>query len=131
MKYNWNDKKILVVDDEQMVHFFYREIFKDTGANLLHATDGKSSIEICRKNSDLDIVLMDIQLPNLNGYEALSEIRKFNEEIPVIAQTAFALSADRETVLKAGFDEYVSKPINKYEITQIIQYFFFKKQVML
>jgi len=131
MNYNWNDKKILIVDDEQLIHFFYKEIFKETGANLLHATDGRTSVSICKENEDLDIVLMDIHLPNLNGYEALSEIRKFNHDVPIIAQTAFALSEDRDTALKAGFDEYVSKPINKSEVKQIIEFFFFKKKVLM
>jgi CheY-like chemotaxis protein len=130
MTYNWNDKKILIVDDEQLIHFFYKEIFKNSGANLIHATDGRTSVNICKENSDVDIVLMDIHLPNLNGYEALNEIRKINADIPVIAQTAFALSEDRDTAIKAGFDEYVSKPINKKEVTQLIEYFFFKKKIL-
>lgn len=131
MRYNWNDKKILIVDDEQMIHLYYKEIFRDTGAKLVHATDGANSVAICKKTDDLDLVLMDIHLPNLNGYEALDEIRKFNTQIPVIAQTAFALSEDRTMALNAGFDEYISKPIDKLEIKQIIEYFFFKKRVMM
>lgn len=131
MKYNWTDKKILVVDDEQMIHLYYKEIFRDTGAELIHATDGANSVAICQNTKDLDVVLMDIHLPNLNGYEALDKIRKFNKTIPVIAQTAFALSEDRAMALSAGFDEYISKPIDKREIKQIIEYFFFKKRVMM
>lgn len=104
---------ILVVDDEEINSLFIGEILKKTGASILYATNGKLAIEMCEEHHEIDIVLMDIKMPVLNGYEATIEIKKMRPEIPVIAQTAYALSGDREKAISAGCDDYISKPVKQ------------------
>jgi len=78
-------------------------------------------VELCRSRPDLDLILMDIQMPELNGYEATRQIRKFNKDIVIIAQTAYGLSSDREKALEAGCTDYIAKPINKKALLSLIQ----------
>ena len=108
----WEDKKILIVEDDEISKEFFDEVLQPTKATLLFAREGKGAIQICKDNPDIDIVLMDIQLPEMNGQQAADEIRKINKNIIIIAQTAYAMSEDREKYLTAGFDDYISKPIN-------------------
>jgi len=82
---------------------------------------------VCRTNPDLDLILMDIQMPELNGYEVTRQIRQFNKDVVIIAQTAFGLSGDREKAIEAGCNDYIAKPINKDELLSLIQKYF-KKQ---
>ncbi len=87
----------------------------------LKVTTGIAAINVCRNHPDIDLVLMDIQMPGMNGYDATSEIRKFNNKVIIIAQTAFALSGDKEKALEAGCNDYIAKPINKGELLSLIQ----------
>ena len=77
---------------------------------ILQAKTGIEAVEACRANPDLDLVLMDIRIPKVNGYEATRQIRQFNKEVIIIAQTAYGLSGDREKAIAAGCDDYISKP---------------------
>lgn len=120
---NWKNKLILIVEDDEVSTEFLKELLIPTGINMLFAEDGQTAINICIENPNVDIVLMDIQLPVLDGQEAMSEIKKINEHIAVIAQTAFAMSGDREKYLLAGFDDYISKPIHPQEMLDILQEF--------
>jgi len=88
---------------------------------ILIATNGLEAIESCRKDPDIDLVIMDIQMPKMNGYIATSEIRKFNKNVIIIAQTAFALAGDNEKAIEAGCDDYISKPIKEDELELMIQ----------
>ena len=81
---------------------------------------------VCRTNPDLDLILMDIQMPELNGYEVTRQIRQFNKDVVIIAQTAFGLSGDREKAIEAGCNDYIAKPINKAELLSLIQKYFNK-----
>ena len=81
---------------------------------------GTEAVSVCLKNPDIDLVLMDIQLPEMDGYEATRKIRKFNKDIIIIAQTAFALNGDREKSIAAGCNDYMSKPIDSNELKLMI-----------
>lgn len=105
-------KTVLVVEDDQSSLMLVEQILIDAGMKVLSATNGRDSVEICRKENP-DIVLMDVKLPIMDGFKATAEIKSFKPELPVIAQTAFAMSGDRSKALNAGCDDYVSKPINK------------------
>ncbi len=110
--YDWHDKNILVVEDDRQSYHFLQELLKRTGANIKRASNGFEAIEICRNDQSLDIVLMDIQMPKMNGYDATREIKKIRKNLPVIAQTAYAMAGDREKSIQAGCDDYITKPLN-------------------
>jgi two-component system cell cycle response regulator DivK len=119
--YNWKGKIILVVEDDEISLEFLKELFEPFHVKLLTASDGVEAIRICKSEPDINLILMDVQLPVMNGKDAMKQIRTFNPKIPVLAQTAFAMSGDRERYLKEGFDDYISKPINVQELLNIIQ----------
>jgi CheY-like chemotaxis protein/nitrogen-specific signal transduction histidine kinase len=110
--YSWNNITILIVEDDPHSFSFLKETLKKTNANIIHAKNAEIAIDICKSNMDINIVLMDIQLPQMNGYEATREIKKFRKSLPIIAQTAFAMAGDKEKSILAGCDDYISKPIN-------------------
>ena len=109
-KYDWNDKVILIVEDEDTNYKFIEEALQETDAQLIHAKNGKQAIELCKANKNINIVLMDIQLPELDGYTATQQIKQFRKELPVIAQTAYALTDEKDKCLKAGCIDYLAKP---------------------
>lgn len=112
--------KILIAEDEEVVMEYLKIILRESSKEILHTKSGKEVIKLCRSNPDLDLVLMDIKMPGMDGYEATREIRKFNKNVVIIAQTAYALSGDREKALAAGCDDYVSKPVNQNKLLKVI-----------
>jgi len=116
--------KIIVAEDDEASAEFLAVLLKKRASEILVATSGKETVEFCRKHSDADLILMDIKMPEGNGYDSLKEIRKFNDKIKIIAQTANALTGDRAKILTAGFDEYVSKPIKKNDLMAKIEKLF-------
>jgi CheY-like chemotaxis protein len=115
-KYEWQDKVILIVEDDISSAFYLKEVLVDTGAELFFASDGHEAIDICEKNPNIDLVLMDIQLPVMDGYVATHEIKKINPDIVVIAQTAYVLPEEKERAYEAGCDDYITKPIDAFEL---------------
>ena len=113
------EKTILIVEDDHISRELLHEILIPYKVIMIFANDGLEAIERCKEHT-IDIILMDIHLPNMDGKSALKEIRKFNEEVPVIAQTAFAMTGDREKYLSAGFDDYIAKPINPDSLFQVL-----------
>ena len=111
INYRWENRKILIVEDDMISYKFLEAILKDTGSKLLSAKNAREAINVV-KNEKVDVVLMDIQLPGKNGNEATSQIKKINKNIPVIAQTAHAMENDKQKSLEAGCDDYITKPIN-------------------
>ena len=99
------------------------------GGEILKARTGFEAVEVCRNNPDTDLILMDIQMPDLNGLEATQQIRQFNNDVVIIAQTAFGLSGDREKAIAAGCNDYIAKPIKKDELLSLIQKYFKKSLV--
>ncbi len=89
-----------------------------TKANVLRATNGREAVEICEANNKIDLVLMDIRMPVMNGYEATRLIKAEKKELPIISLTAYAMSDDRDKSFKAGCDEYVSKPFNPTDLLE-------------
>lgn len=121
---NWEGKVILIVEDDVISLEFLKELFEPYKVRLLTADNGKDAISLCENNEKIDLILMDVQLPVLNGKDAMRQIKQGNPEIPVVAQTAFAMSGDKERYLKDGFDEYISKPINVNDLLLIIEKYF-------
>jgi CheY-like chemotaxis protein len=104
-------KRILIVEDDFSSQLYLNKILEKTGALLLNAGDGQEALDITRDNPDIDIILMDIQLPVMDGYESAAKIRKFRENIIIIAQTAYGLMGDTEKIMNSGFNDYIIKPI--------------------
>jgi len=102
---------ILIVEDDLSSSLYLNKILEKTGARLLNAGDGEEAVDIAYRNSDIDIILMDIQLPVIDGYTAAKKIREFREKIIIIAQTAYGLLGDKEKIIDSGFDDYIIKPI--------------------
>lgn len=117
--YNWKEFTILIAEDERMNFYFLQAILSKTGIHIIHAQNGIEAIELI-KNQPVDLVLMDIQMPLMNGNEAIVEIKKNHPHLPVIAQTAHAMVGDRESILNSGFDNYISKPIDKTRLFELI-----------
>jgi CheY-like chemotaxis protein len=104
-------KKILVVEDDLSSRLYLNKILEKVGAVLLNAGDGQEAVNVALSNPDIDIILMDIQLPVMDGYTSLNKIREFRKNIIVIAQTAYGLLGDKEKILNSGFTDYIIKPI--------------------
>ncbi len=109
---NWEDKTILIVEDNSSSFLFLNAFLTHTKAKIVHAKSGRQAVDICKDNSEIDVVLMDIQLPEMNGYEATKQISSFNDKLPIIAQTANAMEGDRAKAFDAGCVDYISKPID-------------------
>jgi len=120
--------KTLVVDDEKNVSIFMSIIVEEFSKQILYAETGFNAVKVCKNNPDIDVILMDIKMPIMNGFEATREIRKFNKDVIIIAQTAHAFVSDREKAINAGCNDYISKPINKNELFTLIQKYF-KKEI--
>jgi CheY-like chemotaxis protein len=106
-----NGKKILIVEDDSSSRLYLNKILEKTGAVLLNAGDGQEAIDLAMENPDIDIILMDIQLPVMDGYKSAEKIRQFRKNIIIIAQTAYGLMGDKEKIIDSGFNDFVIKPI--------------------
>lgn len=112
--------KILVAEDEEFAREFLGIILNKPDITLIYAIDGVEAVEKSRENPDLDLILMDIKLPKMDGYAATKSIREFNKKVPIIAQTAYALAGDREKAIKAGCNDHITKPINSDNLLNMI-----------
>ena len=121
--FNWDGRTVLIVDDNEICLRYLEAILHNTGFKLLRAESGVKAVMMCKEDPSIDIVLMDIQMPGMNGMEATAEIKKLRKDLPVIAQTAHALSNDRQHILDAGCDEYIAKPIKKLDLLKMISRF--------
>lgn len=121
---NVKDLKILVAEDEDTSYKLINMYLKKMYRVIIHAKTGLQAIEACKNNPDIDLILMDIKMPEMNGYEATELIRQFNKEVVIIAQTAYGLSGDREKAIEAGCNEYILKPIRRDFLYRIINSYF-------
>ena len=113
--------KILIAEDDEPSEMLLSTFVKTLGKEIIKVQNGIDAVEACRNNPDLDLVLMDIQMPKMNGYDATRNIRQFNKDVVIIAETAYGLSGDREKAIEAGCNDYISKPINDNEFRRLIQ----------
>jgi len=118
------DLKILIAEDDETSDLLITSMLNKISHEVLHTKTGIETVEICRNNPDLDLVLMDIRMPGMGGYEATRQIRQFNKDVIIIAQTAYGLSGDREKAIDAGCNDYISKPINISELKGLIRKYF-------
>ncbi|MFZ4564011.1 MAG: response regulator, partial [Bacteroidales bacterium] len=116
--------KILIAEDDETSEMLMRMELELFGKEILSVGTGTEAVETCRNNPDIDLIMMDIRMPEMNGYEATRQIRQFNNEVIIIAQTAFGLSGDREKALEAGCSDYLSKPIVLDELLGLLKKYF-------
>lgn len=120
--------KILIVEDDEASEMILSMEMKSYCSKILKAKTGPEAVDTCRLNQDIDLVLMDIQIPGIDGYAATLEIRKFNRNVIIIAETAYALTGDREKALLAGCNDYISKPINRESLRSMIRKYFYSEK---
>lgn len=118
--------KILIVEDDETSQLLISIIVKSFCRELLIASNGNEAIEICRNNPDIDLILMDIQMPEISGYDATQKIREFNKEAVIIAQSAFGRANEREKSIDEGCNDFIAKPIKREELVSLIQKYFNK-----
>jgi len=117
---NWSSKKCLLVDDNKDVLIYLNRILLDTGVTVITARSGMEAIEIITNTPDIDVVLLDMQMPEMNGIEVTKEIRKIRKDLPIIAQTAFIFEDDKDIILEAGCDACLIKPIRKEHLLTVM-----------
>ena len=119
--------KILIAEDDDTSKQFLSILTMSVSSDLLHATNGLEAVEICRDIPDIDLILMDIDMPGMDGYEATRQIRQFNQKVVIISQTAYGLVGDKEKSIQAGCNDYISKPINPMDLKNLIMKHFSQK----
>ncbi len=122
ISHDWHDKTILIVEDEHINFRYLQEILKKTQANILRAENGFEAIQTARDN-EVDLILMDIKLPVMDGYEATRQIREFNKDVPIIAQTAYVMSGEEEKTKEAGCNDYLTKPLRIKTVLETLAQF--------
>ena len=121
--YNWENKTILIAEDIDFNYLFLASALRYTKARTIWAKNGKMAIEMCQDNK-VDLVLMDIQMPMMNGFDATKKIKELYPELPVIAQTAFAMDYEKSKILESGCDDYLPKPISLEKLFAKIDKYF-------
>lgn len=121
MDYNFVGKTILIVEDESVNQFFFEMALKKTKANLFFVSDGCEAVEMVKENDEIDLVLMDIRLPKMDGIEATLQIKKLFPEMPIIIQTANALPSVYESAMNSGCDEFITKPIKLETLLSLLK----------
>jgi len=114
---------VLVAEDDEFSYLFLQTALEKENMHVIRARTGEEAVEIFRNNPGIKMILMDFKMPGMGGYEATRQIRAMDPDIPIIAQTAYALSGDRQKALDAGCNAYISKPIRKEVLMRTIQQF--------
>jgi CheY-like chemotaxis protein len=113
--------KVMIVEDDEISHSLISRFMQKISKEVLHAITGIEAVETCRNNPDLDLIMMDIRMPEMNGCEATRQIRQFNKDVIIIAQTAYGFIGDREIAIEAGCTDYISKPVDMTLLFELIR----------
>lgn len=122
-EFNWSSKTFLIGEDELINYRLLEVILLKTKVKLLHGNNGSATLKLFKENPQIDLILMDIKMPEMDGSEVTKEIRKLNTVVPIIAQTAYALEEEKIKSLEAGCNAYITKPINKRDLLLLINSF--------
>ncbi len=120
MDYNWKDKTVLVVEDEDSNYDLVEAFLRRGKATIVRCDNGKEAVNYCMEHQNMDIILMDINMPKLNGFEATTIISGLQPNIPIVALTAYAMEGDREKTLEAGCVDYMAKPLDQMEFMAMV-----------
>jgi two-component system, cell cycle response regulator DivK len=118
-----NNPNILIAEDVESNFLYLKAVLSKLNATIFWAQNGIEAIEICDTEKTIDLILMDLQMPEMNGYEATKILKKKYPQLPIVAQTAFAMSDDREKALNAGCDDYLAKPIKSKDLIAVVSKF--------
>jgi CheY-like chemotaxis protein len=119
---DWSNKTILIAEDDEISYKYLNLILtRKTRVNILWAINGQIAVDFCRQYNHIDLVLMDLQLPILDGIEALKQIKVFKPSLPIVVHTANAYGEECEKCIEAGCDEYVTKPANFMQLLHKIE----------
>ena len=124
--YNWASRTILVGEDELINYRLIEVMLMKTKVKLLRGNNGPQTLQLFIENPNIDLILMDIKMPEMDGCEVTREIRKLNANVPIIAQTAYALEEEKLKSFEAGCNDYLTKPINKKDLLFLINSYFQK-----
>ena len=113
---NWRGKKILIAEDVETNFILLKAVLEKTGAEIIWAKNGMEAVKIFRRDRDIDLILMDILMPEMDGFEATKAIRKFHSTVPIIAQTAYNFDWNAIKNEGLGFNDYLAKPIGHYDL---------------
>jgi CheY-like chemotaxis protein len=125
---NLDELTILVAEDDEINFFYIKELFRGTGAKIIRAVNGKEAVEKVTGNDRISLVLIDIKMPVMNGYEAIKKIRELQPDLPIIAQTAFALSNEMLKAFNAGSNDYISKPFKKEQLIALVEKYTLRRE---
>lgn len=120
----WSDKRILIAEDEDVNYKLLIAILGETNAEFVRVNNGLQAVEAIEKDGKFDMILMDIKMPKMSGYEAAKIIKKAKPSIPMVAQTAYAMASEKQDILDSGFDAYLAKPIKADQLINTISSFF-------
>ncbi len=120
-KYDWQERVILLVEDDAEAQLFFKAIFRATLVKIVTVSSGEQAIEEVKNTAEIDLILMDIRLPGIDGIEASRHIKEIRPEIPIVVQTAYALGNERQQAINAGCSDYVTKPIQVDTLFQKIE----------
>jgi signal transduction histidine kinase/CheY-like chemotaxis protein len=117
---NTSEITILVAEDDEQNMRYISEILNTRRIKLIQVTNGADAVKMCERNKNINIILLDLKMPLMDGYDAVKNIKKIRPDLPAIAQTAYAMALDREEAINAGFDDYISKPFTREQLFEII-----------
>jgi CheY-like chemotaxis protein len=120
-EYHWNNRVVLITEDEEVNFFYLKTLLQKANAKVIRAKNGKEAVDIIsRHKGGIDLILMDLNMPVMDGYEAMRIIKSKHPSIPIIAQTAYTMNNDRHKCLEAGFNDYIAKPINRLALYRMV-----------
>ena len=114
-------KTLLVAEDDDINFLVVKKSLEPEGFKLIRAENGKEAVEICKKNNNIDLVLLDLKMPVMDGLEAMKVIKKFRPGMIFVALSAYAFDSDMKNALDLGCSDYISKPFSKKELLEILQ----------
>ena len=126
MEYNFKHKTILIAEDEDMNFILVKKILEQTNATIIRAVDGEDLMQVIENQKNIDLILMDMSMPKMNGFEATKKLRQAGNQIPIIAQTALSENYDKDIVIKAGCNDFIEKPIFKEKLLEILNKYLIK-----
>ena len=121
--FNWTGKTLLLVEDEEVNYLYINELLINTGINLLRVVTGEEAINICQSTLIIDLILMDMRLPGINGFDATRLIKRIRREVPIVAQTAYAMENEKKHCIEAGCDHYMTKPFDQDTLFDVLSNF--------
>jgi PAS domain S-box-containing protein len=121
--YIWKNIKILIAEDEDVNFLYLEKLLKHTDAEIIRAKNGKEALEYCKSDPKIDLVIMDIKMPHMNGYTATREIKKIRNNVPIIAHTAYAMEEEKNECFNSGCNAYLTKPTDRLQLLRTLDHF--------